>query len=90
MVGRYEVEFRPDARDGLRRLSKSSAQHVLDRIKWLSENCEQISHEALTGEFRGVFKLRVGDYRVLYALSRKERLIIVHLVGHRRSIYERR
>jgi len=90
MVEPYAVDFRPEARDGLRRLSKSSAQRVLDKIKWLSGNCEQVSHEALAGEFKGLYKLRVGDYRVLYAIIRKEKLVVVHLVGHRRSIYERR
>lgn len=90
MVEPYAVAFRPEARDGLRRLSNTNAQRVLDKIKWLSESFDQMSHEALTGEFKGLFKLRVGDYRVIYPASREDRIMIVHLVGHRRSIYERR
>jgi mRNA interferase RelE/StbE len=89
MVAPYGVEFRPEARDGLQRVSKSAAQRVLDKIKWLSENFDQIPHEALSGGFRGLFKLRIGDYRVIYSVDHKGRRITVHLIGHRRSIYER-
>lgn len=89
MVERYTVEFLPEARANLKRLSKSNAQRILSKINWLSNNFEAVSHEALTGEFKGLFKLRVGDYRVIYSFIQKERLIIIHLVGHRRSVYER-
>ncbi|MBI5564037.1 MAG: type II toxin-antitoxin system RelE/ParE family toxin [Chloroflexi bacterium] len=90
MVKTYSVEFRPEARDSLRRLSPATAQRVLDKIKWLAENFDHVPHEALTGEFKGLFKLRTGDYRVIYSIDSAGRLIIVHLIGHRRSVYEPR
>jgi mRNA interferase RelE/StbE len=86
----YAVEFRPEARDALRRLNKLAAQRILHKIKWLAENFDTVPHEALTGEFRGLSKLRVGDYRVIYSIDSAGRLVIVHLIGHRRSLYERR
>lgn len=89
MVARYSVEFRPEARDALRRLSKPAAQRILNKIKWLAENFDTVSHESLTGEFRGLFKLRIGDYRVIYSSNPAGHLVIVHLIGHRRNIYER-
>jgi mRNA interferase RelE/StbE len=90
MVTRYEIEFRPEARDALRRLNKPTAQRILNKLKWLAANYDTVPHEALTGEFRGLFKLRIGDYRVIYAVDVTGYLIIVHLIGHRRSIYARR
>lgn len=81
MVTPYSVDIQPEAQDGLRRLSKLNAQRILKKIKWLSENFDQVPHEALTGEFRELFK-----YSVIYT----DRLIIIHLIGHRRSVYERR
>ena len=90
MVGPYAVDFRPEARDGLRRLGKPNAQRVLEKIRWLSESFDQVSHEALSGEFKGLFKLRVGDYRVIYSVVRRDRLVVIHFVGHRRSVYETR
>lgn len=90
MVETYTVEFLTEARTNLKRLSKPNAQRILNRINWLSSNLDSVSHEALTGEFKSLFKLRVGDYRVIYSVTRNERLITIHLVGHRRSVYERR
>jgi len=44
--------------------------------------------EPLKGRLRGLYKLREGDYRIVYEILRRERVIIVHLIGHRREIYE--
>ena len=85
----YQVEFRPEAERDLSRLDKQVSQRVLKRIKWLAQHFEEIEVESLTGkQWRGVFKLRVGDYRVLYTADRLKRLITIHLIGHRREIYE--
>ena len=85
----YEVEFTPEAEEDLARLSKSVAQRILKKIRWLAENFEMITPEPLTGEWKDLYKLRVGDYRVLYTFSQVERkVIIIHLVGHRREIYK--
>ncbi len=90
MVEPYDVDFRPKARDELHALGKSNAQRVLKKIKWLSENFDATSHEGLKGEFKELRKLRIGDYRVLYSVVPNKRIVVIHSIGHRRSIYERR
>ncbi len=70
MVDPYGVELRPAARDGLRRLDHGVAERVLKKIKWLASNFETIPHETLSGEFKGLFKLRIGDYLVIYSCAR--------------------
>jgi mRNA interferase RelE/StbE len=87
----YEVEFTAEAEADLDRLSQSVAQRIFKKIRWLAENFEAITPEPLTGEWKGLFKLRVGDYRVLYTFSQAERQVIfVHLVKHRREVYKTR
>ena len=66
----YELEFTSNAESDLSRLGAPMAQRVLTRLRWLAENFDVIRPEALRGEWRGMFKLRVGDYRVLYACNR--------------------
>lgn len=86
---KYSVEFRPEAERDISRLDKVVAQRVLSRIKWLAEHIEDIQLESLQGKrWKGLFKLRVGDYRILFAVYHNKRLISVHFVGHRREIYE--
>ena len=85
----YEVEFRPEAEADLARLSKSIAQRILKKLRWLAENFESVNPEQLTGQWKGLYKLRVGDYRVIYTfdiVSRK--VIIIHLIKHRREVYK--
>lgn len=84
----YEVNFTSEAEDDLARLSKPIAQQVFKKVRWLAENFEQVTPEPLTGQWQGFFKLRVGDYRVVYTFSQAERRIIVHLVKHRREVYK--
>jgi mRNA interferase RelE/StbE len=84
----YQVDFTPDAESDLARLDAPIAQRVLKRLQWLAKNFEEIKPEALAGQWQGVFKLRVGDYRVLYTPDRARRRIIVHFVRHRREVYK--
>ena len=82
----YQVEFMPRAREDLAHLDRVIAHRVLTKIRWLSENFDNLIPEVLTGDLKGLFKLRVGSYRVIYAVQEK-RLITVHLIGHRKDIY---
>ena len=47
----------------------------------------EIEGEPLTGEFAGLYRLRVGDYRVIYARTEKGYLVL--RIGHRREVYRR-
>lgn len=83
----YEVEFLPEAQADLEGLDATIRSRILAKTKWLSENLESISPEPLSGAFKGYFKLRVGDHRIVYTVSRDANTILVRLVGHRRDIY---
>jgi mRNA interferase RelE/StbE len=83
------VEFTSEAEKSLSRIEKHFAQRILKKLRWLAENFEYIHHEALAAQFAGAYKLRVGNYRVIYTIEKAETdLIIIHLVGHRREIYK--
>lgn len=85
----YHVEFTPEAERDLSRLDREVAQRVVNRIRWLAQHFEQITVESLSGkQWKGVFNLRVGDYRVLYTVNRSKKLLTIHLIGHRREIYD--
>jgi len=86
----YKVEFRREAVDDLRHLDKAVVQRILRRLRWLSDNFDTVTPEALSAEFKGLFKLRVGSYRVIYKVKRIERLLTIHFVGHRKDIYRKK
>jgi mRNA interferase RelE/StbE len=85
----YDVDFLDSAIHKIGQLDKAVAQRIRKRLRWLCANLDSITPEALTGELSGLYKLRVGDYRVIYEIVRDERVIIIQAVGHRRDIYRK-
>ncbi len=87
---KYGVAFSREAATSLGRLDPEVAQRILDRIKWLSLHIDDVNHKALTGHLRGAFKLRVGDYRVIYELNHTAQTLMVRLIAHRSEVYRLR
>ncbi len=85
----YEISILPSAARELARLDKSVGNRIVRRLRWLGENLENISPEPFSGDLAGLFKLRVGDYRVIYQILRHEKLLVIHSIGHRRDVYRR-
>jgi mRNA interferase RelE/StbE len=79
----------PQASDDLRCLGKPIAQRILHKLKWLSQNFNDLTPQKLTGDLRGFYRLRVGSYRVIYTVNQEEHQLVIHLIGHRRDIYKR-
>lgn len=86
----YRLQILDAAERGLERLGKTGRARVGQRIEWLRENVDSIKPKALTGELAGLYKLREGDYRIIYQILRNEKTILIHRVGHRRDIYGRK
>jgi len=84
----YQVTFRPETEQDFEHLDPQIAQRILRKIKWLSENYELLTPQPLKGEWKGKFKLRIGDYRVVYSVNEKEKRITIHMAGHRNDIYD--
>ncbi|MBN2464993.1 type II toxin-antitoxin system RelE/ParE family toxin [candidate division WOR-3 bacterium] len=77
------------ARD-LARLDRPEARRIVQRIDWLASNFGTVKREALSGDLAGFYKLRVGDFRVIYETLDAEQVLLVHAIGHRREIYRKR
>ena len=83
----YTVRLLDQAADDLARLDAIIARRILKRLDWLQANIETIAPGRLTGQFAGLNKLRVGDYRVIYQVIQEELVIVIRAIGHRRDVY---
>lgn len=83
----YQVEFTSEAVHDLEKLTSAIQERILTKIRWLSENLNDLTPQALSADLSGLFKLRVGDYRIIYSFETNKQCITVHKVGHRRDIY---
>ena len=81
----FEIVYKKSVQKDLASLGKAEARRVLDKIeKDLAVRPE--SCPVLKGQFSGLRKLRVGDYRVIFAILNAQ--VLVLRIGHRREIYE--
>ncbi len=86
----YRLNILKPAEDELARLDKPIGRRLVKRLKWLAANLDQIRPEPLSGDLAGLFKFRVGDYRIIYEILEAEQVIVIHAIGHRREIYRKR
>ena len=83
----YFVEFSREAIADLEALAPIIQERILRKVRWLSDNFENVSLQALSANLSGLFKLRAGDYRVIYSFAPEAKRLTIHKVGHRRDIY---
>jgi mRNA interferase RelE/StbE len=84
----FAVILTLEAQADLKRLAPAMQTRILNRLEWIGEHTELLRHQALQGdEWRGCFKYRVGDYRIIYQLNHAARQLTVLKVRHRREVY---
>lgn len=81
----YSVYFRASVEKDLSAIPKSDLKKILQRIKALSEEPRPLGCEKLTGKER--YRVRQGNYRIVYSIQDKELTVWVVKVGHRKDIY---
>ena len=79
----YAHEF--DAR--LERLTSGVRSQIQAKIRELGARLDQFPHQRLQG--RSEYRLRVGDYRVIYEFDLQKNILYLITLGHRREIYKR-
>jgi len=81
---KYAVGLKPKATKDLRRLQKKDAKRVVDALERLSDGLSS-DVKRLTN-FSPEYRLRVGQYRVLYEIENEKEIVIYRIV-HRREAY---
>lgn len=85
----FKIDFTKDAVKSFSRLSEDIKIGLKDKIVWLADNSDNIIHRKLKGNYYSeVFKLRFGNYRILYRINKTNKTITIETVGHRKSIYK--
>jgi mRNA interferase RelE/StbE len=82
----YRLLIRPAAERDLRALTPTILERVDARIRALAENPRPHGFERLRGP-QGGFRLRVGDYRILYDVDDAQQMVMIARVRHRRDVY---
>lgn len=83
----WRIIFSTDAKIDLDRLDKQVRKRIIEKILWLKNNFGQTIPLSLGGKWQGFFKLRIGDWRVIYEIEDSKKQIVVHLIDRRDKIY---
>jgi mRNA interferase RelE/StbE len=85
-VARFDLRIKPSAAKEIEALPrKSDRRRVVHRIESLADDPRPPGAHKLSGRDR--YRLRVGRYRIVYAIEDDELVVLVVRVGHRKDVY---
>jgi mRNA interferase RelE/StbE len=87
----WTVEIDAFAQKQLRKLDRPVQRRLLDWLDERIEGCKNPRHfgEPLRGDLNGLWRYRVGDYRIICEIQEQKLIVLALAIGHRREIYTR-
>jgi mRNA interferase RelE/StbE len=82
----YEVFLERRTERDLKRLPAAIFTRLIPHIKALSENPKPSGCRKITGS-KNDWRIRIGDYRIIYEIDEEERAVRVMRIRHRREVY---
>ena len=83
---KYRIEFSPTAESQFKKLPKEVQIRLKYRIDSLTENPFPRGVKKLSAE-ENFYRLRIGDYRIIYQVKGKALLVLILKLGHRKNVY---
>jgi mRNA interferase RelE/StbE len=85
----YLIEFSKKAEKQFQALPQSIQERLVPPINALAENPRPPKEKKLVGE-ENQYRIRVGDYRIVYQIDDQLLLVLVLKIGHRSEVYRQR
>ena len=84
----YNIEWRPSTKKDLKRISKAEVHRIIQSVESLSDQPRPPGSRKLSGS-DSTYRIRIGNYRVIYEIHDEVILIEVVKVGHRKDVYRK-
>lgn len=85
-MARYEIFLRQSVlKKDLANIPKSDAHRIVETIRALADNPRPPGVQKLSGQER--YRIRQGDYRIVFSIQDQDRTVWITKVGHRREVY---
>ena len=85
----YKIEWKQSAKKELKKLDKQIIPRILQAVENLAENPYSSGSKKLIGS-DSIYRIRVGDYPIVYNIKSSVLVIEIIKVGHRREIYRQK
>jgi mRNA interferase RelE/StbE len=86
-VAKYAIETKPSARKELENLSDTLISRLVPKIEAMAANPRPTGCRKLRG-YKDLWRIRVGDYRVVYIIDDDRKMVSITRIAHRRDVYE--
>lgn len=84
---KYEVEISESAEKFLEKVPKKDRSRIMEKIDTLADDPMPSGSVKLQGQRPALYRIRSGDYRVVYSIKKDVLIILVVEIGHRREVY---
>lgn len=84
----YQIKWRSSTKKDLRKIPPQQVARIVAEVETLSNEPLPSGAQKLTGSER-TYRIRVGDYRILYEVSSAEQLVVIERIRHRKDVYRR-
>lgn len=86
----YQIEFAPRIEKQLKIIPADVRKKIFDRIEKLKNIPRPENVEPLQGVDSGLFRIRQGDYRIVYSIQDKKLLVLIVRIVHRKEVYKKK
>ncbi|OGF71890.1 hypothetical protein A2W54_03125 [Candidatus Giovannonibacteria bacterium RIFCSPHIGHO2_02_43_13] len=86
----WSLDFSSEAEKDLAKLDHETRRRVIDKLDWLVKNFDSILPLPLHAGFKDFYKLRVGDWRVVYKIEWQVEAVRIYYIDHRGKIYKKK
>lgn len=83
------IIFSDEALKQLHKLDKHLAQQIIKKVKKLNSGAEYLNIKKLKSQKYDLYRLRVGDFRVIYSIAHEQIKIYIVALGYRKDIYKK-
>ncbi len=83
----YSIRFKKSAEKELEKLPSQIIKRIVKSIDTLVENPKPVGSKKLEGQKESLWRIRIGDYRVIYLIEDVIKIIEIRRIGHRKDIY---
>lgn len=86
-MAQYKLEFARSIRRDLKKIESNEVQRILSAIESLTVNPRPAGAKKLTNQ--ELYRIRIGNYRVIYEIHDNRLVVLVVKVGHRKDVYRK-
>ena len=86
----WKIEIKPSAEKQYLKLDKTTKQRIKKALQELEQNANPLLHQSvrqLTGRLKGDYRIRIGDWRILFTPDRVANIIYIYAILHRGDAY---